>query len=164
MSVHNVVREIEAAQAAGYDLAIDWSTTDVDVDALTATSVAADGAGGVTSSSGGVGYATGAGGTVTQSTNKATTAALNKTTGAITMNAASLAAGATATFTLSNTAIAATDAVIVNHASAGTAAAYEVWAHTIAANSCQISVTNITAGALAEAIVLRFAVIKGVSA
>lgn len=160
MSVHNVVKEIEAAQSAGYDLSLDWSTTDVDVDALTATSVLADG-------TTGLGYTTGAGGTVAQGagSGKATGVTLNKLTGAITMDGTSLAAGATATFIVTNSLIAATDAIIVNHVSAGTAAAYEVWAHTIvAATSFRISITNITAGALAEQPVIRFLILKGVSA
>lgn len=120
--------------------------------------------GAVTTTTGGIGYATGAGGTVTQATNKATGVTLSKLTGAITMNGAALAAAAEVSFTVTNTTVAATDAVIVNHASAGTGGAYSIQAHTIGAGSFRIAVGNMSAGSLSEAIVIRFAVLKGVSA
>lgn len=122
--------------------------------------------GSITSSSptAGIGYGTGAGGTVTQSSSKSTTVVLNKTTGAITMNNATLNAGIEVSFTVTNSAIAAADVVIVNHSSAGTAGAYGVYANSIAAGSFAITVTNLTAGNLGEAIVLSFAIIKGATA
>ncbi len=49
------------------------------------------------------------GGTVTQATNKTTGVTLNAASGQITMNGASLAGGAEATFTVTNSEIAATD-------------------------------------------------------
>lgn len=52
----------------------------------------------VTSPTGGVGYGTGSGGTVTQATSKSTAVTLNKPSGQITMNNASLAAGASVSF------------------------------------------------------------------
>ena len=58
------------------------------------------------------------GGTVIQSTNKTTGVTLNAASGQITMNGASLAGGAEATFTVTNSEIAATDVVVVNHSSA----------------------------------------------
>lgn len=115
------------------------------------------------SASGGIGYATGAGGTVTQTTSKSTTVALNKVTGQITMNNASLAAGTTVSFTFTNTSIAATDIISVWHTSAGTLGSYTATA-TPASGSATIFVRNISGGALAEAIVLSFAVIKSVTA
>lgn len=111
----------------------------------------------------GFGYGTGAGGTVTQLTNKSTGVTLNNVTGIITMNNASLAADTTVSFTLTNSAIAATDAVIVLHESVGTLGAYS-FASTAASGSVSIAVHNNTPGALAEAIVLRFVVIKSVNA
>lgn len=108
---------------------------------------------------GGVGYGTGAGGAVTQATDKATGVTLDKVTGNITMNAASLAADTTVSFTLTNAAIAAEDVVVVSHHSAGTAGAYTLTAQA-AAGSAVISVRNITGAALGEAIVIKFAVIK----
>lgn len=111
----------------------------------------------------GVGYATGAGGTIAQLTNKATGVTLNKITGLITMNNANLAAATAVSFTLTDSAIAATDTIIMQHDSAGTPGAYLLTAQP-ATGSAVITVTNITAGGLAEAIVLRFTVIKSVSA
>jgi hypothetical protein len=105
------------------------------------------------------GYGSGAGGTVTQATNKSTGATLNTRCGTVTMNGAELAADTTVSFTLTNSQIAATDVVILNHASAGTAGAYTLNAQA-AAGSASINVRNVTGGALSEAIVIRFAVIK----
>lgn len=116
----------------------------------------------LSSTTGGIGYATGAGGTVPQSTNKATTVILNKTTGRITMDAAVLNSDTTVTFTLTNSTIAATDLVLINHVSGGTAGAYLLNAQA-AGGSATINVRNITAGNLGEAIVLGFAVIKAVT-
>jgi hypothetical protein len=109
------------------------------------------------------GYITGEGGTVTQSTSKATAVTLNKKCGQITMNAASLAADTTVTFTLTNSTIAATDLLVLNHDAGGTAGSYLLNAQ-CAAGSVSINVRNVTAGALAEAIVIGFAVIKAVTA
>jgi hypothetical protein len=109
------------------------------------------------------GYITGEGGTVTQATSKATAVTLNKKCGKITMNAASLAAATTVTFTLTNSTIAATDLLVLNHVSGGTAGAYLLNAQA-AAGSASINVRNVTAGSLSEAIVIGFAVIKAVTA
>ena len=62
------------------------------------------------------------GGTVTQSSSKTTGVTLNTASGQITMNGASLAGGAEATFTVTNSEISSTDVVVVNHSSAGTPA------------------------------------------
>ena len=107
------------------------------------------------------GYGTGAGGTVTQLTSKATGVTLNKSSGAITMNNAALASGSVVSFTLTNSAITANDAIIVHRKSGGTAAAYMVWVDSVAAGSCVICVRNISVGSLSEAIVLTFNVMKG---
>lgn len=109
------------------------------------------------------GYGTGAGGTVVQSTSKSTGVTLSKLSGDITMNATSLAAAATASFTLTNTNIAATDIIHLQHQATGTFGAYNLNGR-CAAGSAVISVRNNTAGALAEAIVVRFIVIKAVTA
>ena len=112
----------------------------------------------------GIGYTTGAGGAVTQATNKATPVTLNKPCGQITMNGSALGAGAEAPFTLTNSLIAATDVVVVSIASGGTAGSYLVSVTATAAGSCEITVSNVSAGSLSEAIVLNFAVIKAVAA
>lgn len=112
----------------------------------------------------GVGYATGAGGVIAQQSNKSTTVVLSTMSGQITMNAANLVAGTIVTFTVTNTAIVATDVVVAVHGSAETSGAYQVWAHTVAAGSYKISVQNVSGGDLAEAIVLNVAVIRAVAA
>ena len=109
------------------------------------------------------GYITGEGGTVTQATSKATAVTLSKKCGQITMHNASLAADTTVSFTLTNSTIAATDLLVLNHVSGGTAGAYLLNAQA-AAGSASINVRNVTAGALGEAIVIGFAVIKAVTA
>lgn len=131
--------------------------------ALTPTSMASSGAVTSSAATAGVGYATGAGGTVTQATNKSTGVTLNKACGAITMNNAALAANTTVTFTLTNSAIAANDTLVLNHGSGGTAGAYTLNAQA-GAGSATVNVRNVTAGSLSEAIVIRYAIIKGVAA
>ena len=109
------------------------------------------------------GYATGSGGAVAQLTSKATGVTLDKSNGQITMDAANLLASTTVSFTLTNSTIEAGDIIVINHISGGTLGAYLFNAST-AAGSAVINVSNWTAGALAQAVVIRFAVIKVVSA
>ena len=109
------------------------------------------------------GYITGEGGVVTQATSKSTGVTLNKRCGQITLNAAALAANTTVSFTLTNSTIAATDLLVLNHVSAGTAGAYSLNAQ-CAAGSASINVRNLTSGSLSEAIVIGFAVIKAATA
>lgn len=114
--------------------------------------------------SGGIGYATGAGSTTSaQGTNKSTGVTINAVTGQITMNAAALLTAATVGFTFTNSAIAATDVVIVNISSGGTVNSYGLWVDAVAAGSCHIMLRNFTGGTLSEAVVINFAVIKGVT-
>ncbi|NHK40048.1 hypothetical protein [Thermus thermophilus] len=111
------------------------------------------------STAGTFGYGTGRG-TVTQATNKSTGVTLDAPCGAITMNGAALSADTTVSFTLTNSSIAATDLVLLNHVSGGTVGSYVVNAQA-AAGSASINVTNISTGSLSEAIVIGFAIIKG---
>ena len=106
-----------------------------------------------------VGYIVGEGGTVAQSTSKSTAVTLNKKSGQITMNGAALAAATTVTFALTNSTIAATDLLVLNHVSGGTAGSYLLNAQA-AAGSASINVRNINGGSLSEAIVIGFAVVK----
>lgn len=115
------------------------------------------------SDTGGIGYSTGAGGAVTQATSKTTGVTLNKVCGDITMHNAALASGASVNFTLTNSAIGATDLVVVNVVSGGTANAYTASVTASASGSCSIRVTNTTGGSLGESPVIRFAVLKGVT-
>jgi hypothetical protein len=120
------------------------------------------GAGGIGLTDGGtLGYNTGAGGTVSQSGNKSGGVTLNKPSGEITMQNTALAAATTVQFTLTNSTIGARDVMILNIVGGvATGAAYNLDA-TCSAGSAVISVRNITAGSLSEAIVLRYVVIKG---
>lgn len=113
---------------------------------------------------GGIGYALGAGGAVTQATSKATGVTLNKTTGAITMAATALAAATSVVFTLTNSTIVAPDMLIVNIKSGATSLAYQVGVEAVAAGSTNIVLRNVSGGSLSEAVVLSFAVFKGVVA
>lgn len=117
-----------------------------------------------TSPTKGVGYATGAGGTVTQATNKSTGVTLNTAVGEVVMNNANLTATTSVAFTLTNSVITANDVVVVCFKSVNTASSYTVMVDAVAAGSCSISLRNYTAGGLAEAIKIGFAVIKGVIA
>lgn len=98
--------------------------------------------------------------TVTQATSKATAVTLNSLHGAITLNDAELAAGVEVSFTVNNDQVFHDDVIVVNHKSAGTAGAYFVQANSIADGSFKFTVTNLTAGALSEAIVLNYAVLR----
>ena len=109
------------------------------------------------------GYVTGDGGTVTQSTSKSTGVTLNKKCGQITMHDAQLAADTRVSFTLTNTTIAATDLLVLNHVSGGTVGCYLLNAQ-CAAGSALITVRNITSGAKSEGIVIGFALVKAVTA
>lgn len=118
-----------------------------------------------TSQTSGIGYTTGAGGTVTQATSKATGVTLNRVCGTITTAADSLAATTGVTFTVTNSAVAINDVVLVNLRSGYTNHTdYEVTVGGNAAGSFVITIYNRTAGALAQALVLNFAVIKSVVA
>lgn len=110
-----------------------------------------------------LGYATGAGGTVTQATNKSTGVTINTLTGQITTNNATLNAGAEVAFTVTNSAVAATDVVIANIASGATAASYDVGVTAVSAGSFAMTLTNLSASNLSEALVINYAIIKGVS-
>jgi hypothetical protein len=108
-----------------------------------------------------LGFAGGAGGSVTQGATggKGAGVTINNPTGTIVMNNAGLEPGATVNFTLSNSTIAATDMVIVQHVFDGTAGAYTFTVFP-ASGSAVIYVRNFTENTLGEAIVLRFMVIK----
>jgi len=107
------------------------------------------------------GYVAGEGGTVAQDTSKSTGVTLSKKCGQIEMDPEALAANTTVTFTLTNTEIVATDIIVLNHVSGGTAGSYLLNAQA-GSGSASINVRNITGGSLSEAIVIGFAIIKAV--
>ena len=107
-----------------------------------------------------LGYSAAAQTAVTQLTSKSTGVTVNTSAGQITMNAASLAATTNVTFTLTNSLLSAKDVIIVNVASANaTAGAYNCWVSSMLAGSATITLRNITAGSLSEAVVINFAII-----
>jgi hypothetical protein len=105
-----------------------------------------------------IGYAAVAQGAVTQATSKSTGVTLNTSAGQITMNAASLAATTNVTFTLTNSLLSAKDVLILNVTN-GTSASYNAFVSSMAAGSATITLRNISASPLAEAVVLNFAII-----
>jgi hypothetical protein len=105
-----------------------------------------------------IGYAAVAQGAVTQATSKSTGVTLNTSAGQITMNAASLAATTNVTFTLTNSLLSGKDVLILNVTN-GTSAAYNCWVSSMGAGSATITLRNISASPLAEAVVINFAII-----
>lgn len=111
---------------------------------------------------GGVGYGTGSGGVVTQATSKTTGVTLNKPSGQITMNAAALAAGAIVLFYVSNSTVTTSDCVVVNLRTGMTYSPnYTLRVTSVEAGGFYVVLKNETAGALSEAVVFNFLVIKG---
>lgn len=133
------------------------------IGAATGTSLAVTGA--LTSSgTAGVGYATGAGGTVTQLTSKGAAVTLNTLCGEITMNNAALAAGTTVGFNFLCSVMGAKDVIEIQVIGGVTNfMSYRVLG-VCGAGGATINVKNDTAGSLSEAVVLRFAIIKAVTA
>jgi len=106
-----------------------------------------------------LGYTAEGQGTVTQATNKSTAVTLNKPAGQITMNGAALGATTNVTFTLNNTFISTNDILILNVAAGATAGAYNCWVSGLSAGAATITVRNISAGSLSEAVVINYALI-----
>lgn len=113
-----------------------------------------------THATGGIGYDTGAGGAVTQITSRTTGVTLNKACGAITLFSA---AGSTtaASFTVTNSAVAATDTVVICQKSG--ADKYNVRVSAVGAGSFEVTFATIS-GTTTEQPVFNFAVIKAVAA
>ena len=124
-------------------------------------------AGGATSSSAsaGIGYATGAGAAVTQITNRSTGVTINAVCGAITGDNTSLAAGAEAIFTVTNSAVAVGDVVAISVRSGPTANTSVFSVSRVAAGAFDIKIHNLN-GSTADtgAPIINFAVIKAVGA
>jgi hypothetical protein len=106
-----------------------------------------------------LGFGSGAGGTVTQATDKSTAVTINKSSGKITMNNASLAGGATASFTVNNSNVSADDVVLVT-TSGGFTSTYKAVAMAVQSGEFVVEVTN-TGTTQSEALTINFVVIKG---
>jgi len=98
-------------------------------------------------------------GTVTQGTSKTTPVTLNAKAGTITTHGAALASLATVQFTMTNSAISATDVVIANQGSGGTAGSYQTHVVSVGAGTCVVRLSNTSGGSLSEAVTINFAVI-----
>jgi len=112
----------------------------------------------------GIGYATGAGGSVTQASNKTTSVVLSKICGTIVTHNAEMVGGAEAKFTVTNTLVAATDVVNLAIASGGTSGDYGIFPTAVSAGAFDITLTNLSAVSLTEALTINFAILKGVAA
>ena len=108
-----------------------------------------------------IGYALGAQGSVTQGSSKSTGVTLNESMGQITMNGAQLNTLTNVTFTLTNSLISVKDVIILNVGSGATAGAYNCWISSMSAGTCTITLRNISAGNLSEAVVINYAIIHG---
>jgi len=106
----------------------------------------------------------GVGGAVTQTTSKATGVTLSKLCGQITTHNASLGSGDSVAFRVTNSTVAATDVILLSLASGGTAAAYDYGIDKVGSGYFDVYLFNYNGGgALSEALVLNFAVIKAVA-
>jgi hypothetical protein len=114
----------------------------------------------ITGGTGGVGYTNGAGGAVNQLGNKSTGVTLNKQSGDITTQATNLGADTIVSFVLTNSTIGTSDLLLLQHQSGGTIGSYSLNA-SCSSGSATIYIRNNTAGTLGEALVIRYAVIKG---
>jgi len=104
------------------------------------------------------------GGTVTQITSRATGVTLSTHSGQITTDTTSLAAGAEATFTVTNTIVTALDTIIVNAASGQTAGTSVPIVSAVGSGSFDITLTNLHAStADTGAMVINFVVLRGAS-
>lgn len=112
------------------------------------------------SATAGIGYRTGAGNTVTQNASKTDPVTINAVTGEITMSAAQLGGDTTVSFTMTNSAIANTDVIILNQVSDANIGVYSFNGKCNSGNAL-ISVHNMTNNNRSDAIVIRFAVIRG---
>jgi len=115
----------------------------------------------LTSKFGVMGYANGTGASVTQLTSKSTGVALDNATGQIVMNNASLAAGTSVSFQCLNTITNLGDVVIasINVGSVTNVNNYQLTT-AIGTGQLWFSLRNVSAGALAEAVTINYAIIR----
>jgi len=107
-----------------------------------------------------LGYTAGAGGTVAQTGNKSGNVTLNKPSGQITMQSTNLAADTTVDFYLTNSTITPTDLLIINQTSTANAGGY-VFNAICNTGNAHIFVRNVMAATAGDAVVLRYAVVRG---
>ena len=108
------------------------------------------------------GYAAGAGGTVTQASSITTAVTLNKVVGEVVTVSSTLAAAAEATFTVTNSAVGANDAVIAWIKSTSSAGTPVVFVTAVAAGSFALTLSNLHASsALNNTLTIGFMVLRG---
>jgi hypothetical protein len=113
---------------------------------------------------GGIGYTNGTGDAKTQTTSKSTGVALaagNRLCGNIVTHAESLAAGALVSFVVTASACQVNDMPIVRHIAGGSLGLYNIEA-TPAAGSFTVHIRSLAAVPLAEALTLKFVIVKAV--
>lgn len=131
---------------------------------LSNKTITASGAVTSSSASAGIGYATGAGGAVTQITSAATGVTLSRVTGQITTVALTTAAAVEERFTVTNTAVAATDVIVLGTTYNG-AGLPMLSVVNVTAGSFDVVISNVHAtNALNALMVINFAVVKAVGA
>jgi hypothetical protein len=147
------VADTSGNTAIGGTLAVTGAST------LTGAVTAAEAGGNVTAK----GFKISDGGTVTQATNITTGVTLSKTTGQITtVTAPSIAAAAEATFTVTNTLVAATSIVLVAVADQFDDGLVVATVSAIGSGTFDITLTNLSAAAVsAGSAVINFAVFEG---
>lgn len=114
----------------------------------------------INSAGGGIGYGPGSGGSVAQATNRTTGVTLNKTNGQITLTNATMTLDTFASFTVTNSTVAATDTIIVNFASGASADKYSLTVTAVSAGSFRIQLYAIKGVGTAEQPVINFSVLK----
>lgn len=129
--------------------------------AATGTSLAVTGALSTSSASTPMGYATGAGSTVTQTgVAKTGGVTINTPCGQITTTAANLNNATAVKFTVTCSSCAVDDTVVLSMKSGGTSGGYLLSVGAVAAGSFDIVIYNCSGGALAQALVITYAIIK----
>lgn len=151
---------VECILITGTD-ASSWAvTTPSSIAVGVGTSLAVTGLLKTSSATAGFGFATGAGGAVTQASSRTTGVTVNTSCGAITLVSAA-GSGTAFSFTVTNSAVAATDTIIV-HQKSGTDL-YRVEVTAVGAGSFQLTVTDLS-GTTTEQPVFNFSLIKAVAA
>ena len=97
---------------------------------------------------------------VTQATNKQTSVTINTLVGQIVTNNESLAAGAETAFTVSNSTVNASDVIAVSLSGTTGAGKYSLQTDKVVAGAFNITISNLTAGSLGEALTINFNVLK----
>ena len=106
-----------------------------------------------------IGFGPAAFGTVTQGTSKSTTVVVNAKAGVITTHNAALASSTAVQFTMTNSAISATDVVVANQGSGGTAGSYQTHVVSVGDGTAVVRLSNTSGGSLSQAVTINFAVI-----